>query len=150
MKKYLLAIFITGSVAVSLSLASAHEPDEANPNGFERSPDSRYNDPRYEDARYDRQDRFERGGRLQYEVDHLNGMLEHVQRELRRYGADRHIWAEYQHIRTEAWRLNNQLRRGEQYYNRWRVRAQVQHMHDELHHIEEELHVRANEWYRWR
>jgi hypothetical protein len=84
------------------------------------------------------------------EIDHLNRMLVHVQGELRRYGADRHIWSEYQHVRAEVWQLNNQFRRGEQFHNRRRLRAEIEPLHGELHHIEQELHVRANEWYQWR
>ncbi len=76
-------------------------------------------------------------------------MLQHVEREMRRYRPDRHIRRQYQHIRAEAYELNNQFRRGAQYYDRRRLRAQIAHMHSELHHIEEELHVPANEYYQW-
>ncbi len=91
-----------------------------------------------------------RGSRLDSEVHHLNRMLQHVEREMRRYRPDRHIRRQYQHIRAEAYELNHQFRRGAQYYDRRRLRAQIAHMHSELHHIEEDLHVPANEYYQWR
>ena len=129
MNKNILAVVLTSLALVGFNqFATAHQEDEDHP--------------RHED--------HEGGGRLAYEVNHLNQMLGHVQRELRRYGADRHIWSEYQHVRAEARQLNNQFNRGEQVYNRRRLRAEIEHMHGELHHIEQELHVRAEEWYRWR
>lgn len=84
------------------------------------------------------------------ELQHLNGMLQHVERELRTYRADRHARSEFQHIRAEAYDLNNRFRRGEQYYDRRRVLGQIEHMHDELHHLEEEMRVPANLIFRWR
>ena len=166
MNKYILPFAVTGLALLSFGqLASAHEEDEINPrrvyqnedprydttrDNDSRYNDWRYNDSRYNDSRYDRRDRVERGGRLQYEVDHLNRMLAHVDRELRTYRADRRIWSEYRHIRAEARDLNARFRRGEQYYDRWRVRSQIHHMHDELHQIEERLQARATDWYQWR
>ena len=77
-------------------------------------------------------------------------MLQHVEREMRRYRPDRHIRRQYQHIRAEAYELNILFRRGAQYYDRRRLRAQIAHMHSELHHIEEELHVPAHARYELR
>ena len=142
MNKRIFAIAVSGLALVSFSrLMSAHEQDENN-----ARPEYQQQD----DPRYDRRQYSNHGGGLNYEVDHLNRMSEHVQRELRRYGADRHISREYQHIRAETAQLNNQFRRGEQFYNRRRLRSQIEHIHNELHHIEEELHVRANDLYQWR
>lgn len=86
---------------------------------------------------------------MQGEVDHLNRMLAHVRNSMRRYGADRHAWQEYGHLQDEVRQINRQFRRGEQYYNRRRLRAQIEHMHDELHHLEEELKVPARFYYQW-
>lgn len=149
MNKHILAIAITGATLVSLGrVASAHDNEVADPrfvdprvDSYQQSYDPRDNDHEQVDHR---------GGGLGYELDHLNGMLAHMQRELRRYGADGHILREYQHVRAEAYQVSNQFRRGEQFYNRRRLRGEVEHMHNELHHIEQELHVRADEWYRWR
>ena len=105
-----------------------------------------------QDERYDRRDVYDRGSggrRLDYEVDHLNQMVAHVGREMRSYRADRHTWREYQHLRSEADQVNYQFRRGEQFYNPRKLRAEIAHMHTELHHIEEELHVPADGYFRW-
>ncbi len=158
MNKHILTVALTGLALTGFcQIASAHDEDEDNPQqGYQQSYDPRYADPRYVDPRNadprhsDHQEFDHRGGGLEYEVDHLNRMVAHVQGELRQYGADRHMLREYQHVRDEAYQVSNQFRRGEQYYNRRRLRAQIEHMHNELHHIEQELHVPANAWYRWR
>ncbi len=147
---------ITTSATALLSLAgfaltaTAHEEDENIPQQqpiYEQRGDDRRSD--YGDHRV-----FEHRrsglGELQREVDHMNGMMAHVEREMREYRAGRHIWSEYGHLRAEAAQLNNQFRRGEQYYDRHRLRAEIQHMHGELHHIEQELHARAEGYYQWR
>lgn len=143
MNKHILTIALTGLALVSFyQVATAHEEDEDN-----QRPDYQQSyDPR--DA--GRQQFEHRGGGLEYEIDHLNRMLAHVQGELRRYGADRHIYGRYQHVRSEAYQVSNQFRRGEQYYNRRRLLGEIEHMHNELHHIEQELHVPANAYYQWR
>lgn len=87
--------------------------------------------------------------RLGSEVRHLNHMLRHVERSMHRSGATRHVWRQYRHIRAGARELNEQFRRGAQYYDRPRLLAQIRHMHDELHHIEEDLDVPAREYYQW-
>lgn len=108
-----------------------------------------YPDPN-RDPRYDQYSRQRGGDRVRDELNQLNGMLQHVEREMRTYRADRHMRGEFQHIRAEAYDLNNRFRRGEQYYDRRRVLGQIEHMHDELHHLEEEMHVPANLTFRWR
>ncbi len=162
MKKFILyPLILAIGLVGSAFTASAHEEDEDaqpiyQPNGQQPVYQQYRQEAVYQQydqrPRYDGRERFDdrSGGRqLDYEVDHLNRMLAHVGRSLRTYRADRHIWREYQHLRAEAYQLNNQFRRGVQYYNPRRLRAQIQHMHDELHHIEQELHVRANDYYRW-
>ena len=146
MNKHILTIAVTGFSLLSFGqLAFAHEEDEENPSRVYENRDSRYNDPRD-----NRRDRDERDTQLQFELDHLKRMLIHVDRELRTYAADRYTWREYRHMRAEAEQLKNQLRRGEQYYNRGRILAQIQHIHDELHQIEQQLHVPANAWFQCR
>ncbi len=132
MNKNILTITVTGLALLGFGqLAFAHDPNEEN-------------------QRYEREDRSERGGRLEYEMDHLKRMLIHVDRLMRTYRADRHVWGEYRRMRADAERLKDQLRRGDQYYNRGRVLAEIENLHGQLHHIEQELHARANEWYQWR
>jgi hypothetical protein len=104
-----------------------------------------------DDQRHNGYNRFERrDDRLGYELDHLNRMFDHVQGEMQRRGADRHMWQEYRHLRAEARQLNWRFRRGEQYYNRRDLRDQIEHMHEELHHLEEEMHIPQQAWYHWR
>lgn len=146
MNKHLFTIALTGlALATAVPSVSAHDEEEQTSRPVYRQHDEQQND-----GRYDNGDRFHRGGRLSSEVDHLNRMTEHVQRELRQYHGSRHIWSEYQHIRYETSRLNSQFRRGEQFYNRGRLHAEIEHIHGELHHLEQELHVRSGEWYQWR
>jgi hypothetical protein len=143
MNKNALTILLTTVALASMSqFVSAHEQDEDSQPVYQQE-----RSPRFDGGPVNE---HQGGGRLSYEVDHLRGMMGHVERELRRYRADRHIWSEYQHLRGEFRQLDYQFRRGEQYYNRRRLHAQIEHMHGELHHIEQELHVRASEWYQWR
>lgn len=131
--------------------ALAHEEDEDRPIDPQRR-QADYQDDR-EQSRYDgdrHSDREDRGNRLNYEVDHLNRMSAHVNRELRNYGAGRGLLRKYQHVQEEVSQLNNQFRRGEQFYNRRQLHAEVEHIHGELHGIEQALHVRANDLYQWR
>lgn len=162
MNKTILTVAVSCLALGGLSgIASAHEEDEQPPQVIEQG--VQYGRPVYQangqDPRYDRESRrdddrvFDRrsgGDGLGREVDHLNRMLQHVEREMRRYRADRHIRGEFQHLRAEAYQLDNQFRRGAQFYDARRLRAQIAHMHDELHHIEEELHVPVNEFFAWR
>jgi len=135
---------------------SAHDPEENDQQRVDpRRTDETIYDPRgddrqnYDRRNYDSQKDWDAIPRLRRQVDHLNRMLDHVRAEMRDYGANRRIWAHYEHIRAEAWQLNNDFRRGVQYYDRRRLRAQIEHMHDELHGLEEQLHVRADRYYRW-
>ncbi|MDQ6826116.1 MAG: hypothetical protein M3Z14_02810 [Candidatus Eremiobacteraeota bacterium] len=154
---------ITTTAAAILSLAgfaftaAAHDHDEDVSQQQQPVYDQPVYDQRGDDRRPDYGDhrtfehrRHDGLGELQRDVDHMNGMMAHVDREMREYRAGRHIWSEYGHLRAEAAQLNNQFRRGEQYYDRRRLRAEIEHMHGELHHIEQELHVRAEGYYQWR
>src|SRR3981189_2774875 len=115
------AIMSMGALAFT---ASAHEPEEsAEPRVDPRRTDETIYDPRGDDRRnYDRQKDWDAVPRLRRQVDHLNRMLDHVRAEMRAYGANRRIWGHYEHIRGEAWQLNNDFRRGVQYYDRRRLR----------------------------
>ncbi len=149
---------ITTTAAAILSLAgfaftaAAHDDNENIPQQQQPGYDQRGYDGRsdYGDHRGFEHRRHDGLGKLQREVDHMNGMMAHVDREMREYRAGRHIWSEYGHLRAEAAQLNDQFRRGEQYYDRRRLRAEVEHMHGELHHIEQELRVRTEGYYQWR
>lgn len=141
---------------------SAHEEDENVPpqqpvyeqQAVQRSYQDRVYDPNERRSDYGDNRVFEHRrsglGEVQRDVEHMNGMMAHVEREMRKYRAGRHIWSEYGHLRAEASQLNNQFQRGEQYYDRRRLRGEIAHMHGELHHIEQELHVPAEGYYQWR
>lgn len=89
-------------------------------------------------------------GQLQRDVDHLNQMMDSVRGKMSAYGANRRVRFQFEHLRAEARQLNNQFRRGDQYYNRSRLRAEIGHMHEELHQIEQNLHFRPEDIFRWR
>jgi hypothetical protein len=86
--------------------------------------------------------------RLRGEVNHLNHMMTQVERALRTYHAPKTIWREYENVRKEAAVVNLQLRG--KAIDRFRLGKDIEHMHTELHHIEEELHVPVQGQYQWR
>ena len=86
--------------------------------------------------------------RLRGEVNHLNHMMTHVERALKTYRAPKPIWREYEHVRQEAAVVNLQLR--SKAIDRFRLGKDIEHMHAELHHIEEALHVPVQGYYQWR
>ena len=86
--------------------------------------------------------------RLRGEVNHLNRMMTHVERALRTYHAPKPVWREYERVRQEAAVVNIQLR--SKAIDRFRLGKDIEHMHAELHHIEEALHVPAQGYYQWR
>jgi hypothetical protein len=74
-------------------------------------------------------------------------MLDHVRWEVRRYRADWRTRCEIEDISREVNRVNWKLRNGD--YNRYRLRREVERLHDRLHAIEERLHVQSRDYYRW-
>jgi hypothetical protein len=86
--------------------------------------------------------------RLKGEVNHLNRMMSHVERALKTYRAPKPIWGEYEHVKQEAAVVNLQLH--SKAIDRFRLGKDIEHMHAELHHIEEALHVPAQQQYSWR
>lgn len=138
--KNLFIIALTGLAIVSASqMTSARDQDDESSRGYQqnRGDDNRDSD-------------HDRGYRIDREINHLNRMLSYVELKMRRYGANRHIWGEFQDVRTDVRRLNNQYHNSDQYQDRRRLRAQIEHIRNDLHHIERELHIRASEWYQWR
>ena len=89
----------------------------------------------------DRRDSLER------HVNHLNRMLEHVRWQARHYRGDWRIRREVENISREVDRLNHRFRSGD--YSGWRLRREVDRLHDRLHGIEDRLHVRSGDVYRW-
>ncbi len=152
MKKSILTIAFTSLALIGLShIALAHDDEEDQDQPVYRQQPDYGQQPVYQSYRgNDQYDRQEGGSRIDYEVDHLNRMVRHVQQELRRYRANWQVRRQYQHLQAEAYQLNAQFRRGEQYYNRGRLLAQIEHMHGELHQIEQDLHVPVTAYFQWR
>ena len=72
---------------------------------------------------------------LDWRIDRLNRMLSHVRWELSRYRGDWRLRREVERISAEVNRVNWRYRRG---YNTCQLRQ-----------IEERLHVRGGDYYRW-
>ena len=84
---------------------------------------------------------------LDRHINHLNRMVEHVRWEVRHYRADWRIRRDVNVISNEVDRVNYRYRHGS--YNGWRLRRDVDRLHDQLHAIEQRLHVRSRDYYRW-
>ena len=84
--------------------------------------------------------------RLDWQVNRLNRMLEHVRSQLRRYHADWRLRREVERISTAVNRVNWRYRHG---YDNGRLRREVYSLRSDLHRIEEQLHVVRSDWYRW-
>ena len=89
-----------------------------------------------------------RGGRVGYEVNHVNRMLAHVQWQLRRYGGGWFLRREVAHISGEVNHINWEYRTGN--FRWYRLQREIEHVHSELHSVEQRLRVRSGDYYRWR
>ena len=87
-------------------------------------------------------------GALSREIRHLNRMLRHVRNHLRVYGADRHVRRQYARVLRQAEHVNDQFEDGD--FDPRHVRAEIERMHAQLHHIEEDLRVPVANYYQWR
>ncbi|HJT81057.1 MAG TPA: hypothetical protein VJ719_07665 [Chthoniobacterales bacterium] len=85
---------------------------------------------------------------LQAQVRHLNRMLGHVRGHLRRYRADWRVRREVEDISRDVAQVNHRFERGGG-FNRWRLRREVDRLHDRLHAVENRLHFRSRDFYRW-
>jgi hypothetical protein len=89
----------------------------------------------------------EHRGNLDRHVNHLNRMLEKVRWQVRHYRADWRIRREVDQIARETDHINHRFRSGD--FNGHRLRGEIDRLHDRLHGIEERLHVRSSDFYRW-
>lgn len=85
---------------------------------------------------------------LDRQIHHLNRMLAHVRGHFRRYRADSRIRREVEDISRDVAQVNHRFQRGGG-FNRWRLRREVDRLHDRLHAIETRLHFRSRDFYRW-
>jgi predicted RNase H-like nuclease (RuvC/YqgF family) len=84
---------------------------------------------------------------LDRHINHLNRMLQHVRWQVRHYRADWQIRREIEQTSREVDRVNRRFRNND--YNGGRLRGEVERLHDRLHGIEQRLHVRSRDFYRW-
>ena len=87
-----------------------------------------------------------RKGGLDSRVERLNRMLSHVRWELSRYRGDWRLRREVERISADVNRVNWRYRRG---YNTWQLRREIDSLRYQLRQIEERLHVRGGDYYRW-
>jgi hypothetical protein len=84
---------------------------------------------------------------LERHINHLNRMLEHVRSQTRRYHASWRLRREIEDISREVSRVNWRFRHNS--FHRSGLRREVDRLHERLHSIEEQLHVRSRDYYRW-
>ena len=84
---------------------------------------------------------------LERHINHLDRMRDHVRWEVRRYRADWQTRRDITNISREVDRVIHRYRAGD--YNSGRLRREVDRLHDRLHAIEQRLHVRPHDYYRW-
>ncbi|HUE41769.1 MAG TPA: hypothetical protein VMO75_07560 [Chthoniobacterales bacterium] len=87
-----------------------------------------------------------RSSGLESRIDRLNRMLSHVRWELSRYRGDWRLRREVEGISSDVSRVNWRYRRG---YDTSSLRREIDSLRYRLHQIEERLHVRGGDYYRW-
>jgi hypothetical protein len=100
------------------------------------------------DSRYDNHAAYVSPGRsgLDWRIERLNRMLNHVRWEVSRYRGDWRLRREVERISSEVNRVNWRYRHGG---DRGRLRREIDSLRSELHQIEARLHVRGGDYYRW-
>jgi hypothetical protein len=82
-----------------------------------------------------------------YEINHINRMLAHVQRQMARYGADWRTRRLVRHISGEVNHVNWEYQTGR--FSWYHLRDEIEHIHSELHNVELRLQFRQRDYYRW-
>ena len=100
------------------------------------------------DSRYENHTAYVSPGRsgLDWRIDRLNRMLNHVRWEVSRYRGDWRLRREVERISGDVNRVNWRYRHGS---DRGRLRREIDSLRSELHQIEVRLHVRGGDYYRW-
>jgi len=88
-----------------------------------------------------------RGGPLEYQINRMNRMLNHVQGEVRRYSAGWRLRHEVDAISRQVDRINWRYRHNQ--FDRYRLRREVESVRQRLRSIEVRLHVRSGDFFRW-
>jgi len=134
-----LGLLIALSVGLMSGSLLAYDRDEYR--------DDNWNEHRDRDHDRDR-DWDRHRGELQRHIDRVNKMLAHVKWQLNRYGGD---WR----IRRDVDRISDEVRRVNWRFEHWRrgdrgdLRDDVRELRGKLHNIEERLHVRSRDFFRW-
>ena len=124
MKKLVLAI----TLALAIVGASAFAADYRDDNRMAYSSDRR-------------------GGPLEYQINRMNRMLNHVRGEVRRYRGDWRLRRQVDVISREVDRINWRYRHNQ--FDRYRLRREVESVRQRLRSIEVQLHVRSGDFFRW-
>jgi hypothetical protein len=88
-----------------------------------------------------------RGGPLDYQINRMNRMLNHVRGEVRRYRGDWRLRRQVDVISREVDRINWRYRHNQ--FDRYRLRREVESVRQRLRSIEVQLHVRSGDFFRW-
>jgi hypothetical protein len=88
-----------------------------------------------------------RGGPLEYQINRMNRMLNHVRGEVRRYRGDWRLHRQVDVISREVDRINWRYRHNQ--FDRYRLRREVESVRQRLRNIEVRLHVRSGDFFRW-
>lgn len=126
MKKLVLVLVIT--LALGIVGASAFAADYRDDNRMAYSSDRR-------------------GGPLEYQINRMNRMLNHVRGEVRRYRGDWRLRRKVDVISREVDRINWRYRHTQ--FDRYRLRREVESVRQRLRSIEVRLHVRSGDFFRW-
>jgi len=84
-----------------------------------------------------------RGGPLEYQINRMNRMLNHVRGEVRRYRGDWRLRRQVDVIDRINWRYRHNQ------FDRYRLRREVESVRHRLRSIEVQLHVRSGDFFRW-
>ena len=84
------------------------------------------------------------------EINHLNRMRGHVRWQLNYYRAraTAQIRREFERVSSEIDEINANFKNRD--YDRRRLGREIERAHIDLHQIEQQLHVRAHDYYVWR
>ena len=89
-----------------------------------------------------------RWSRVDSEMNQLNRMLGNVRWQLRNYKKGPQFRERFNHTAHDIDKLNAEFRSGT--YDRRRLLGEIVRLHNELHQIEVDLHVKKADLYLWR
>lgn len=87
-------------------------------------------------------------GELERHINRVNKMLAHVKWELSRYGGDWKIQRDVDRISDDVRKVNWRFEH-HKFGDRGDLRDDVRELRGKLHNVEERLHVRSRDFFRW-